>query len=152
MDGKAGRYDGAGAEAFDIRFAPAHPAPLVGAEGVDGLAGEVVMLEESEDRHRHRPPVVGIAEVDFIIPVQRLRPGLQFRPGVRLLVLLGLGDAGVIIGGVRVLHLDFEEGGTGEPVDGPGGQLGVADGDGFQLPAEVVFIRPGKIGDQCSHL
>ena len=50
VDGEPLRDGRAGRSAADIALGVGEPAALVRAEGTDGLAGEVVVLEEGIDR------------------------------------------------------------------------------------------------------
>ena len=58
VDGEALRDRRAMGSLADVVFGIGKAAALVRAEGVDGLAREVVVLEEGVDRHRHRAAIV----------------------------------------------------------------------------------------------
>lgn len=53
---------GPGTQPPQVGLAAAQTAALVGAEGLDGLAGEVEALQEGEHRHGHGAPVVGVVK------------------------------------------------------------------------------------------
>ena len=57
-----------GAEAADIVLASPEAAAFMGAEGTYGLSRKIKMLQEGEDRHRHGSPVVGIPQINRIVP------------------------------------------------------------------------------------
>ena len=89
-------------QTLDVRLTAAHTAALVGAEWFDGLAGEIEMLQESKYAHWHCSPIVGITKIDCIVSLQTLRVCFQLRAGISPLVILSLGNAGVIVVGIRL--------------------------------------------------
>ena len=68
--------DGAGADPGDLGQAVSEAAALVGAEGNDGLAGQVVMLQEGEHAHRRSTAPAGEAHEDGIIAGNILQKSL----------------------------------------------------------------------------
>ena len=50
------------------RLASPEAAAFMGAEGTYGLSRKIKMLQEGEDRHRHGSPVVGIPQINRIVP------------------------------------------------------------------------------------
>ena len=97
VDGEALRDRRAMGSLADVVFGIGKAAALVRAEGVDGLAREVVVLEEGVDRHRHRTAIVGVAEVNFIIGVEVIGQIQHRGTGVFLPVLTRLRHTGLVV-------------------------------------------------------
>ena len=151
VDGKSWGEGCAGGGGAEVRLGVGKSAALVGAEGVDGLAGEVVVLQEGEHCHGHGAAEIGVAQVDFIVAVQIFRQIHQGGPGVRLTVLHGLGDTLPVVFGIGLLLLDFQQTSAGEGGQLPGTPGGVA---GFDFPvgaAEIILSRPGVVCNQNCH-
>ena len=123
----------------------------MGAEGEDGLAGEIEPFQKGKDAHGHGAPVVGVAQVDGVVGVQRLRAGLQGGAGVPPLVILGLLDAFVVVVGVGLHGLQLEEVGPCEGLEPPGHRFGVAHRQGLDGAADVVFPPAGVVDDELCH-
>ena len=97
VDGEALRDRRAMGSLADVVFGIGKAAALVRAEGVDGLAREVVVLEEGVDRHRHRTAIVGVAEVNFIIGVEVIGQIQHRGTGAFLPVLTRLRHTGLVV-------------------------------------------------------
>ena len=108
MNDQPPRHRCAGTKISDVGFTVPHAAALVGAERPDGLAGEVEPLQKGEYRHGHGAPVIGVAQIDGVIFVQTVRVLFQFWPGIPALVVLGFGDALVIVRGIGLDGVDLE--------------------------------------------
>ena len=57
----------------DILHRSGKAAALMRAEGVYRLAGKIITFKERVHRHRHRAPIVGVAEVNLVVGVQIFR-------------------------------------------------------------------------------
>lgn len=75
------------------------------------------MFEERVDRHRHRAPVVRIAEVNLVVSVEIGGQIQNLRAGFLLQVGLRFGDTGLVILGVRLCLLNFIEPAASIPAD-----------------------------------
>ena len=123
----------------------------MGAEGVDGLAGEVVVLQEGVHRHGHGAAVVGIAQVNFVIAVQIGRQPHHLRPCLVLPVLPCLSHAGLVVVRVGHLLLDVEPVAAGQLSQHVGHLFRVAYGDAAIAAAEIVLSRTGVVCNQTCH-
>ena len=117
MDGKPLANLCALGRALNVPHGVRQPAALMGAEGVDSLAAEVVVLQKCVDRHRHRAPVVRIAEVNLVVSVEIGGQIQNLRAGFLLQVGLRFGDTGLVILGVRLCLLNFIEPAASIPAD-----------------------------------
>lgn len=132
---------GAGAGLPEVFQAVAETAALMGGERDDGLAAEVVRLQEGQHAHRHRAAPAGPSDEDDIIGI-RVDVGLEGRAGAAFQLLLGDGADGFIRIGIRGVALDPEEIGPGGLADHLSEQLRVAL---FQLDDPLRGIgRPGQ--------
>ena len=126
----------------------------MGAEQVNLLVREVVLLQKGEQRHRHAVPPVGVAQKNGVVSLQLLHRGGQLRPGVLCPLLIGPFQAGVPVAGIGLGDLDGEQVAS-RPLADPLGQLldvarrgHAGRGHRVDLPVDDGVVRPGKIGHQ----
>ena len=55
---------------LNVLYGMGKAASFVRAEGVNRLAGEIIVLEEGVDRHRHCSPIVGVTQINLIVGIQ----------------------------------------------------------------------------------
>ena len=84
-------------------------AAFMGAERVDHFSVSVEILQKCVNRHRHISPVVGVAQIDFIIFLKSFWHGGQFWSCFCLQIFLCLGNTGVIVRGIRNFLLYFKQ-------------------------------------------
>ena len=104
------------------------------AEGVYRLAGKIITFKERIHRHRHRAPIVGVAEVNLVVGVQIFRQVQNLRARLFLQVGLRLGNAGLVVFGVRPRLLYLEKLAAGQPRKYFRRLFGVAGGAPRRLP------------------
>ena len=91
----------------NIVYSVCKSAALVGAERVDRLARKIEAIEEGIDRHRHRSPVVRVAEIYLVILIDIIGQVNDLGTGVRFKVVLRLSYAFVVIIGIRLCLFDL---------------------------------------------
>ena len=113
MHGKAFAQNGVRGEFGYCRQALPKPAASVRAERDDRLAGKIVALEESRDRHRYRCPPVGVAQQDLLVFSDACGRVLDLRPRLPVLILLRLHEHSVVACRIGVNEHYFEQIGAG---------------------------------------
>ena len=124
----------------------------MGAKRMNGLAAEVIMFKKCVDRHRHRTPIVRIAEINFIVGIQIIGQVQYLRASFFLQISFRLGNAGLIVVGIRLCLLDSVELTVGKLCQHTGCFFGVSNRNSTVRTAEIVFSRTGVKCNQGCHV
>ena len=119
------------------RLAGAHAAPLVGAEGMDLLAGPCVGFQERRHRHRDRAAPVGVAQVHVIVR-RDVGTGLKLWPESAFPFLFGSLDLALVVARISFLRDDLH--------DGAGKHLGQERGCDLGVARVALLIPSSDIG------
>ncbi len=131
------------------------PLPPWGTKGKDGLAREVIGLQEGVQGHGQVGVPVGVAQENHIVLVQVLDLAGQLRVGVLPQLVVGKLQQGGVGAGVLLDRLDGKQVAAHRLLDGLGDELGVARhpvlgghpaGVGHGVGA--VGLRHAEVGDQ----
>ena len=118
------------------------------------LPGKVVLLQETEQRHRHAIPPVGIAQKHRIILVEVFYIRLKLRPGAIAPLLVGALQTGIPVAGVGVCDADGKQVATGFLLHPTRQLLNISRRDHagrrnrVYIACEDGVLCPGEIGDQ----
>ena len=127
-------------------------AALVGAEGMDGLARQIIAFKKRVDCHGHGAAVVGIAQVYLVVGIQIFGHIQHLRPGVGPQVRLGFGGAGVIVIGIGPCLFNFIKRTAGDVGQHFCCPFRVAGRNAPVGAAKIILSRPGVKRDQNCHI
>lgn len=154
-NGKSGGNLSSGAYALQILLASAHPTAFMGAKWLDSFSGKIKLFQKGEYCHRHRPPIVGISQIDHIIGLNAVWKAFEQWPVPSLQVLAGLIDTPIIVFRVRHSLLDLETIGPCQLVEHRREQLGISYSQRPHSAVHQIFTPPGVVCNQrfqVSHL
>ncbi len=128
---------GGAGEGVEVRGAGADPAAAGSAEGNDGLAAEIIALQEGADDFRSLPPPDGIAQENHIVLLHVIHTAGDSGTGAGIILLIIGAAVRVVVqigGGIGLLRRDFIEVGVQNGVQVVGNALRI--------------VGSGEVGDQ----